>query len=120
MPVSLKTSRSLQFTPVSLKTSISSQLIPASESISTSDQFTPASDKVENMGAEMVKEVASKTNELAGDGTTTAVVLAQAMITEGMKKTTMGVNAMGVRFGIEACASAIVTALKSAAKPIKP
>ncbi|MCK9351830.1 MAG: chaperonin GroEL [Candidatus Paceibacterota bacterium] len=76
-------------------------------------------DKVENMGAEMVKEVASKTNELAGDGTTTAVVLAQALIAEGMKKTTMGVNAMGVRLGIEAAAAAVVTALKSAAKPIK-
>jgi chaperonin GroEL len=77
------------------------------------------SDKVEGMGAEMIKEVASKTNELAGDGTTTAVVLAQAMITEGMKKTTMGVNAMGVRLGIEAGAEAIVGALKSIAKPIK-
>ncbi len=77
------------------------------------------SDKVENMGAEMVKEVASKTNELAGDGTTTAVVLTQALVTEGMKKTTMGVNAMGVRLGIEAAAAAIVEALKSAAKPIK-
>jgi len=77
------------------------------------------SDKVENMGAEMIKEVASKTNEVAGDGTTTAVVLAQAMITEGMKKTTMGVNAMGVRLGIEAGAEAIVAALKTMAKPIK-
>ncbi|TRZ53902.1 chaperonin GroEL, partial [bacterium] len=77
------------------------------------------SDKVENMGAEMIKEVASKTNEVAGDGTTTAVVLAQAMIAEGMKKTTMGVNAMGVRLGIEAGAEAIVAALKTMAKPIK-
>ena len=77
------------------------------------------SDKVENMGAEMIKEVASKTNEVAGDGTTTAVVLAQAMIAEGMKKTTMGVNAMGVRLGIEAGAEAIVAALKAMAKPIK-
>ncbi|MCX6739480.1 MAG: chaperonin GroEL [Candidatus Parcubacteria bacterium] len=77
------------------------------------------SDKVENMGAEMIKEVASKTNEVAGDGTTTAVVLAQAMISEGMKKTTMGVNAMGVRLGIEAGAEAIVAALKAMAKPIK-
>ncbi len=77
------------------------------------------SDKVENMGAEMIKEVASKTNEVAGDGTTTAVVLAQAMISEGMKKTTMGVNAMGVRLGIEAGAEAIVSALKAMAKPIK-
>lgn len=77
------------------------------------------SDKVENMGAEMIKEVASKTNEVAGDGTTTAVVLAQAILAEGMKKTTMGVNAMGVRLGIEAGAKALVDALKAAAKPIK-
>ena len=77
------------------------------------------SDKIENMGAEMIKEVASKTNETAGDGTTTAVVLAQAIITEGMKKTTMGVNAMGVRLGIEAGAAALVEALKASAKPIK-
>jgi chaperonin GroEL len=76
-------------------------------------------DKVENMGAEIVKEVASKTNEVAGDGTTTAVVLTQALIAEGMKKTTMGVNAMGVRLGIEAAAAAVVDALKAAAKPIK-
>lgn len=77
------------------------------------------SDKVENMGAEMIKEVASKTNDLAGDGTTTAVVLAQAMVKEGMMRTTMGVNAMGVRLGIEAGANAIVAALRDAAKPIK-
>ncbi|MFA5831163.1 MAG: chaperonin GroEL [Candidatus Paceibacterota bacterium] len=77
------------------------------------------SDKVEGMGAEMIKEVASKTNEVAGDGTTTAVVLAQAMIAEGMKKTAMGVNAMGVRLGIEAGAEAMVAALKAIAKPIK-
>jgi chaperonin GroEL len=77
------------------------------------------SNKVENMGAEMIKEVASKTNDLAGDGTTTAVVLAQAMVKEGMMRTTMGVNAMGVRLGIEAGANAIVAALRESAKPIK-
>ncbi len=77
------------------------------------------SNKVENMGAEIIKEVASKTNDLAGDGTTTAVVLAQAMVKEGMMRTTLGVNAMGVRFGIEAGANAIVAALREAAKPIK-
>src|SRR3954471_22098023 len=52
-------------------------------------------DKFENMGAEIVKEVATKTNDMAGDGTTTSVVLAQAIIGEGMRHTTMGVNAMG-------------------------
>lgn len=77
------------------------------------------SNKVENMGAEMIKEVATKTNDLAGDGTTTAVVLAQAMVQEGMMRTTMGVNAIGVRLGIEAGANAIVAALREAAKPIK-
>ncbi len=77
------------------------------------------SDKIENMGAEMIKEVATKTNDLAGDGTTTAVVLAQAMVKEGMMKTTLGVNAMGVRLGIEAGANALVQALRESAKPIK-
>jgi chaperonin GroEL len=77
------------------------------------------SDKIENMGAEMIKEVATKTNDMAGDGTTTAVVLTQAMVKEGMMRTTMGVNAMGVRLGIEAGAKAIAEALREAAKPIK-
>ena len=77
------------------------------------------SNKVENMGAEIVKEVASKTNDIAGDGTTTAVILAQSIIDEGMKKTTLGVNAMGVRLGIEKAAMEVVKALKDMAKPIK-
>lgn len=76
-------------------------------------------DKIENLGAEIVKEVASKTNDLAGDGTTTATILAQALITEGFRRTTMGVNAMGVRLGIEAAADAVVEALKKMAKGIK-
>jgi chaperonin GroEL len=76
-------------------------------------------DKFENMGAEIVKEVATKTNDMAGDGTTTAVVLTQAMVAEGMKRVAMGVNAMGVRLGIEAAAGAAVEALKTSAKPIK-
>src|SRR3989339_1405749 len=58
-------------------------------------------DKFENMGAEIIKEVANKTNELAGDGTTTATILTQALLTEGLKHTTMGVNAMAVRHGME-------------------
>ncbi len=77
------------------------------------------SDKVESMGAEIVKEVAQKTNDTAGDGTTTAVVLAQSMISEGLKKTSMGVNAMGIRFGIESAVKEMVEALKLLAKPIK-
>ncbi|MEK7610688.1 MAG: chaperonin GroEL [Patescibacteria group bacterium] len=76
-------------------------------------------DKVENLGAEMIKDVASKTNDTAGDGTTTAVILAQAIIEEGFKKTTLGVNAMGVRLGIEAAASEVVEALRKMAKPIQ-
>ncbi len=76
-------------------------------------------DRFENMGAEIIKEVATKTNDIAGDGTTTSVVLMQAIVDEGMKHTTMGVNAMGVKFGIEAASKDIVTALKSISKPIK-
>jgi chaperonin GroEL len=76
-------------------------------------------DKIEHMGAEIIKEVASKTNDLAGDGTTTAMVLTQAIVTEGMKRTAMGSNAMGVRIGIEAAAKDVVEELKKMAKPIK-
>lgn len=76
-------------------------------------------DKFENMGAEIIKEVASKTNDIAGDGTTTATILTQAIISEGMKHTTMGVNAMGIKSGIESASKDIVSALKSIAKPIK-
>ena len=77
------------------------------------------SDKIENMGAEIIKEVASKTNDEAGDGTTTAVVLAQAIVSEGMKRTAMGANPLGVRTGIEAAAKDAVGELQKMAKPIK-
>ncbi len=76
-------------------------------------------DKFENMGAEIVKEVATKTNDFAGDGTTTSIILVQAIVAEGMKQTTMGVNAMGVKMGIEKATTRVVTALKDIAKPIK-
>ncbi|MDO8492753.1 MAG: chaperonin GroEL [bacterium] len=76
-------------------------------------------DKFENMGAEIVKEVASKTNDNAGDGTTTAVVLMQAIIKEGVRQTAMGVNAVGIRYGIEAAGERVVEELKKMAKPIK-
>jgi len=76
-------------------------------------------DKFENMGAEIVKEVASKTNDLAGDGTTTATILIQSIVNEGMRQTTMGVNAMGIKSGIEAASKDIVAALKAISKPIK-
>lgn len=75
-------------------------------------------DKFENMGAEIVKEVANKTNELAGDGTTTATILTQALFTEGLKHTTMGVNAMGVRVGMERACDDVVKALQEMAVKI--
>lgn len=76
-------------------------------------------DKFENMGAEIVKEVANKTNELAGDGTTTATVLTQALFTEGLKQTTMGLNAMAVRTGMEHAAKDVVEALRVMATKIE-
>ncbi len=75
--------------------------------------------KFENMGAEIVKEVANKTNDLAGDGTTTSVVLFQALVDEGMKHTAMGLNAMGIRTGMERAAEAAIKALKASAKPVQ-
>ena len=77
------------------------------------------SDKFENMGAGIVKEVATKTNDKAGDGTTTAVVLTQAIVHEGLKRTAMGANAMMIRRGIEAAAKDAVDELKRMAKPLK-
>ncbi|MCQ4164221.1 chaperonin GroEL [Tahibacter harae] len=74
-------------------------------------------DKFENMGAQMVKEVASKTSDVAGDGTTTATVLAQALIREGMKAVAAGMNPMDLKRGIDKAVSAAVTQLKSLSKP---
>jgi chaperonin GroEL len=76
-------------------------------------------DKFENMGAEIIKEVAMKTNELAGDGTTTATVLMQALVNEGLKQTTMGVNSMAVRNGMEHASQDVVAALQGMATKIK-
>ncbi|MDP2651128.1 MAG: chaperonin GroEL [bacterium] len=76
-------------------------------------------DKFENMGAEIVKEVASKTNDQAGDGTTTSVVITQALVESGFQKMLMGANPMGVRRGIEEATKDAVEALKALAKPIK-
>jgi len=72
-------------------------------------------DKFENMGAEIIKEVANKTNELAGDGTTTATVLTQALVNEGLRQTTMGLNSMAVRSGMEHAALDVVEALRGMA-----
>ncbi|HHU83598.1 MAG TPA: chaperonin GroEL [Clostridiales bacterium] len=75
-------------------------------------------DVFENMGAQLVKEVANKTNDLAGDGTTTATLLAQALVREGMKNVAAGANPMIVRKGIKKAVDATVEALKAAAKPV--
>ena len=76
-------------------------------------------DKIKNMGAEIIKEVANKTNEVAGDGTTTSVVIAQSIATEGLKHGAMGVNAMEIRSGIEKATKEAVSALRKIAKDIQ-
>ena len=75
-------------------------------------------DKIENLGAEIVKEVAEKTNDVAGDGTTTAVVLAQIMISEGIKNVAAGVNPLAIKRGIEKGVKKVVNELKEMAKKI--
>ncbi|TDQ58061.1 chaperonin GroEL [Mesocricetibacter intestinalis] len=74
-------------------------------------------DKFENMGAQMVKEVASKANDAAGDGTTTATVLAQAIVSEGLKAVAAGMNPMDLKRGIDKAVNAVVAELKSLSKP---
>jgi len=74
-------------------------------------------DKFENMGAQMVKEVASKANDAAGDGTTTATVLAQAIVNEGLKAVAAGMNPMDLKRGIDKAVAAVVAELKSLSKP---
>ena len=76
-------------------------------------------DPVENMGAQMVKEVATKTSDVAGDGTTTATVLAQAIFGEGLKNVTAGTNPMGIRRGIDKGVEAIVGNLHKTSKSTK-
>ena len=75
-------------------------------------------DKFENMGAQMVKEVASRTNDEAGDGTTTATILAQAIVKEGMKSVAAGMNPMDLKRGIDKATSAVVASIKSASRPV--
>src|SRR5512134_3689068 len=74
-------------------------------------------DPFENMGAQMLKEVASKTSDIAGDGTTTATVLAQAMVREGMKNVTAGANPMALKRGIDKAVAAVVAEVKALSKP---
>ena len=75
-------------------------------------------DKFENMGAQMVKEVASRTNDTAGDGTTTATVLAQAIVKEGMKAVAAGMNPMDLKRGIDLATSSVVEAVRKMARPV--
>ena len=75
-------------------------------------------DKLENMGAQMVKEVASKTADIAGDGTTTATVLAQSIVNEGLKNVTAGANPMSIKRGIDAARDAVVDAIKKQSKDL--
>src|SRR5476649_1616306 len=91
---------------------------------STKDGVTVAkeielSDKFENMGAQMVREVASKTNDIAGDGTTTATVLARAIVREGPKSVAAGMNTMDLKRGVEKAVDAIVAELKKRSKKVK-
>src|SRR5690606_19717043 len=74
-------------------------------------------DKLENIGAQLVKDVASRANDQAGDGTTTATVLAQAIVTEGLKSVAAGLNPMDLKRGIDKATTAIVAELKNLAKP---
>src|SRR5687767_14640276 len=75
-------------------------------------------DPFENMGAQLVKEVATKTNDIAGDGTTTATVLAQAIVTEGLKNVAAGANPMALKRGIEAGVAALVARIRELSTPI--
>ena len=74
-------------------------------------------DPFENMGAQMVKEVASKTNDVAGDGTTTATLLAESIYREGLKNLTAGANAMALKRGIDKATAAVVEAIATGSRP---
>ena len=76
-------------------------------------------DPYENMGAQLLEEVATKTNDVAGDGTTTSIVLGQAIITEGLKNVTAGSNPMGLKRGIQKAVDAIVEEIKRQSKPVE-
>ncbi len=77
------------------------------------------SDKFENMGAQMVREVASRTNDTAGDGTTTATILAQSIVTEGMKAVAAGMNPMDLKRGIDKAVQKVVEDIKAASRPVR-
>src|ERR1700758_229406 len=75
-------------------------------------------DKFENMGAQMIREVASKTNDKAGDGTTTATLLAQSIVTEGLKSVAAGMNPMDLKRGVDKAVAKIVEEIKSSSKKV--
>src|SRR5215204_2722509 len=76
-------------------------------------------DPYENMGAQLLKEAATKTEDVAGDGTTTATVLAQAIVTEGLKNVASGANPMQMKIGIDKAAQTVAEAIRGAATPVK-
>src|SRR5690242_21088639 len=76
-------------------------------------------DAFENMGAQLVKEVATKTDDVAGDGTTTAIVLAQAIVAEGLQNVAAGANPMGVKHGMEKGVDAVIAELKRNSRPVE-
>ena len=91
---------------------------------STKDGVTVAKeieleDQFENMGAQLVNEVASKTSDIAGDGTTTATVLAQAIFTEGLRNVTAGANPIDLKRGIDEAVESVVAELKKISKPVR-
>jgi len=86
------------------------------DGVSVAQEIT-LEDKFENMGAQMVKEVASKTNDVAGDGTTTATVLAQALVVEGVKSVAAGMNPMDLKRGIDKATGTVVEALRDLSQP---
>ncbi len=88
------------------------------DGVSVAKEIT-LSNKFQNMGAQMLREVASKTNDLAGDGTTTATVLAQSIFSEGSKAVAAGLNPMDLKRGIDKAVEAIVESVKKVSKPIK-
>ncbi|MDZ7586874.1 MAG: TCP-1/cpn60 chaperonin family protein, partial [Patescibacteria group bacterium] len=76
-------------------------------------------DPFENMGAQLIKEAASKTNDVAGDGTTTSTLLAQAIVAQGLKNVTAGANPMQIKIGIDKGVTAVVAEIKKMSKPVK-
>lgn len=75
-------------------------------------------DPIENMGAQLVKEVATKTNDLVGDGTTTATLLAQVMVNEGLRNVAAGANPIAIRRGVDKAVAAVVDEMKKSAQPV--